>query len=296
MLPKLSCAISGISRAGSVFDSIKTVKDAGFDGVDFPLSTYSRQTDSALAKDAWWREWVTAVRTYLFELSLPVMQAHAPWEQSIPKDFSYEPPYPIYYRAMEACAMLDCRKLVFHPLLYPYRVAEPAQFRQIDGYNRRWFRELLPTAARLGITVEIENMFDYYHVQQPCDPAYPYTTPAHMLALAESLGPEIRLCLDTGHANIAGQDVPGMIRAYGEKLDCLHLNDNYGRSSGLQEDLHLLPGEGTLPWREIFHALREIGYAGTYNLELIANLAQLDSASRTETLACGRKNLLDQLR
>lgn len=296
MLPKLSCAISGISRAGSVFDAVKTVKDAGFDGVDFPLSTYSRSANAALAQDAWWREWVTAVKAYLAELSLPVLQGHAPWEQTIPQDFAYRGPYPVYFRAMEACAMLGAKKLVFHPLLYPYRIESPAVFAQIDDYNARWFREILPAAARFGLRVELENMFDYYHVQKSGDPAYCYTSAADLLRLRDAIGSEsVGFCLDTGHANIAGQDVPGMIRAYGARLECLHLNDNYGRSNGLYEDLHLFPGEGTLRWTEIFRALREISYAGTYNLELIANLTKLPDAARTERLKQGREDLKKQL-
>lgn len=290
MLPKLSCAISGISRAGSVFDAVKTVKDAGFDGVDFALSTYTRQANAALCQDDWWREWVSAVRTYLDEIKLPVLQAHAPWEQSIPKDLSYESPYPICFRAMEACAMLGCKKLVFHPLLYPYRIESPALYGPLDEYNVRWFREILPAASRLGIQVELENMFDYYHVQKPGDPDYIYTTAAQMLRLAQALG-DVGLCLDTGHANIAGQDVPGMIRACGSRLECLHLNDNYGRSDGLYEDLHLLPGEGTLDWPAIFRALREVGYRGSYNLELIADLAKLPPEQRAARLRQGRNDL-----
>lgn len=296
MLPKVCCAISGISRAGSVFDALKTVKDAGFDGVDFPFSTYSRKADTALSQDAWWREWVTAVKTYLAELGLPVMQAHAPWEQSIPKDFSYQSPYPVYFRALEACAMLGCTRLVFHPLLYPYRVESAAIAAKIDDYNVRWFREILPAAARLGITVELENMFDYYHVQHSGDPAYVYTTAANLLRLADALGSQnVGFCLDTGHANISGQSVPDIIRAYGARLGCLHLNDNYGRSNGLYEDLHLPIGEGTLDWPPIFAALREIGYCGVYNLELIADLAKLPPEQRTERLRKACDNVKKQL-
>lgn len=296
MLPKLCCALSGISRTCSVFDALKAVRDAGFDGVDFPLSTYSRTANEALAQDDWWRAWITAVITYSSELKLPVLQAHAPWEQSIPKDFSYLPPYPVYFRAMEACAMLGATKLVFHPLLYPYRIESPALYAQIDDYNLRWFREILPTAARLGLRVEIENMFDYYHVQQSGDPAYVYTTAAQLLRLVDALhSPQVGLCLDTGHANISGQDVPGMIRAYGSRLECLHLNDNYGRTSGLLEDLHLPPGEGTLDWNAIFRALREVGYAGICNLELIADLPQLSPEQRTERLRRCCEHMKQQL-
>lgn len=289
---KTSCAISGFARAGSVFDAVRTVAEAGFDGVDFSLSTYSRRRDAALCQDDWWRQWTFAVRTYLDELGLPVAQAHACWDQSVPRDFEYYPPEPVVYRNLQACAMLGCDTLVFHPLLYPYRVDTPELAARILDYNLRWFREVLPAAERLGVRVMLENMFDYYHVRQPGDPPYVFTTAAQLRELADGLGSgNVGFCLDTGHANISGQDPAQMIRAYGPRLGCLHLNDNYGRSSGLYEDLHLFPGEGTLDWRAIYAALRESGYAGYYNLELIADLAARSPAERTARLRQGREAL-----
>lgn len=298
MLPKLSCAISGFSRAGSVFDAVKTVAEAGFDGVDFSLSTYSRRGGVALCQDEWWRSWIEAVSTYLKELKLPVVQAHAAWDQTVPRDLSYQPPEPICFRNLEACAMLGCTRLVFHPLLYPYRVETKELAAKLHAYSVRWFRELLPTAARLGVTVEIENMFDYYHVWQPGDPPYVFTTAEQLLALADELSGDgvVGLCLDTGHANISGQDPAQMIRAYGKRLDCLHLNDNFGRSRGLREDLHLFPGEGNLDWRAILRALRETGFFGAYNLELIADLASLNADDRTSRLRHGREAFAAMLR
>lgn len=291
-MAKLSCAISGFSRAGSVFDAVKAVADAGFDGVDFSLSTYSRRSGAAICQDDWWRQWTGAVKTYLDELGLPVVQAHAVWDQTIPRDFAYYPPEPVVFRNLEACAMLGCRKLVFHPLLYPYRVASEELAARILDYNVRWFREVLPAAERLGVAVMLENMFDYYHVRQPGDPPYVFTTAAQMLALADALGQgSVGFCLDTGHANISAQDPAQMIRVYGRRLGCLHLNDNFGRSPGLHEDLHLFPGEGSLSWPPIFAALREAGYEGAYNLELIADLAALTPERRVARLRQGREAL-----
>ena len=289
MTSKSCCAISGFARTGSVFDALKTVRDAGFDGVDFSFSTYSSRAGEGLCSDAWWRQWIDAAKTYLAELRLPVLQAHAPWEQSIPKDLHYEAPFPVFFRAIEACAMLGCRTLVFHPLVYPWRIESEALLTQILEYNRRWFGEIVPAAASCGITVALENLFDYYHVQKKDDPFFCFTTAAQMKALLAAIdAPNVGFCLDTGHANIAGQNVPEMLRSFGKDLKCLHLNDNFGRSNGLYEDVHLFPGEGTLPWDEIRAALRGIGYGGVYDLELIADLKQLDAPSRTARLRKGR--------
>ena len=104
----------------------------------------------------------------------------------------------------------------------------------------------------------------------------PYTTADDLLELARRLNsPHVRLCLDTGHANIAGQNVPEMIEKYGNLLDTLHLNDNYGYISPVFEDLHLFPGYGRLDWHAIFAALHENGYSGTINIEPVAELDRL---------------------
>jgi len=78
-----------------------------------------------------------------------------------------------------------------------------------------------------------------------------------------------------GHANIAGQDVPRMIRMYADKLGSLHLNDNYGKIGPIYEDLHLCPSYGRLPWKDIFEALEEIGYEDTLNMEVNAEIPKI---------------------
>ena len=292
MTTTYSAAISGFCRTMSVFDAMKLVKNAGYDSIDLSLYVYAAKPDQAMADDRWWRQWVQAVGTYARELSLPVTQAHAPYEQSIPRDFSYEPPRPIYARMLEACSLLSCQKLVFHPLLYPYSITSPETLQKIHAYNLRWFRELLPLARHYGVVIELENTFDYYHLQGEQTTEFPFTRGEHMLALAEGLDADlVKFCLDTGHANINRLDVPEMIRTLGGRLDCLHLNDNLGPTGDLHEDLHLFPGEGTLSWPPIYAALKQIGYQGVLNLEVVADLYALPPEKIQARLQQGRETL-----
>ena len=77
--------------------------------------------------------------------------------------------------------------------------------------------------------INLENTFDYRHLQQQGDAPVPYTTAQDMLELVYGIGSNrVQLCLDTGHAHISGQDVPEMIRAWRGNLATLHLNDDYG--------------------------------------------------------------------
>jgi sugar phosphate isomerase/epimerase len=72
------------------------------------------------------------------------------------------------------------------------------------------------------------------------------------------------ICLDTGHANLAGVDSAAFVRHAGSRLKALHVADNLG-----QQDNHMLPyGAGTVPWPGVLSALREIGYDGLFNFEV----------------------------
>ena len=272
---KYTSAMAHFCKTTTVFDAMQTIRDAGFDGLDFPISVYSRPLDSPLRKDDW-RQWTREVRRFSDRIGLPVLQAHASWEQTVAEDFHFEPPYEIYARTMEACHILGCRNLVFHPVLYLFRVRGEGMKERLHEWNVQWFRVLLPLAEKFDLVIELENMFDYRHVQLPGDPAFPYTSAEDMLALCDWLNSDrVRICLDTGHANIAGQDVPAMIRRYGNRLAVLHLNDNFGKIEPVFEDLHLFPGYGLLDWEAIFSALHEIRYDGTVNMEPVAQLDRM---------------------
>ena len=75
---------------------------------------------------------------------------------------------------------------------------------------------------------------------------------------------DLGICLDTGHAHMAGIGIPEFIRRAGGDLKALHVNDNGGQS-----DDHLLPfGSGTIEWAPVLRALRGSGYRGPLNLEI----------------------------
>lgn len=291
MFYRISSSTASISRNMSVDASLRLLHEAGFDGVDFPLSVYSAEPNTPLRGEDW-RQWVRSVEESCRRWQLPVVQAHASWHQNIPEDFRYVPPQEIYERTFEACRMLGCRNLIFHPLRQPERVGDESLRRRIHDYNVRWFHDLLPAAERCDVVINLENTFDSHHVQRAEDAPYPYTTAADMLALLHDIGSRhVALCLDTGHANISGEDVPAMIRAFGRELATVHLNDNYGRIGPIYEDLHLFVGYGRLDWSGIFAALQEIRFAGSLNLEPISELKRMPERIRLIQLRAAAETL-----
>jgi len=272
MQKQISTSIASLCRNQPLDSVLRTVKAAGFDSVDFPFSTFSNSPLSPLNQTDW-QSWVRQVGEMTRALGLPVTQAHASWEQSIPADYHYEAPHELYYRTMEACRAVGCRQLIFHPLRQPERVDSLAMRQRIHEWNVRWFHDLIPAAEAYGVIINLENTFDSHHTQKPGDPPYPYTTAQDMLDLMRDIGSlRVQICLDTGHANISAQDVPAMIRAFRRDLATVHLNDNYGRIGPIYEDLHLFPGYGRIVWKDVFDALREVGFAGVMNIEPIAEL------------------------
>jgi sugar phosphate isomerase/epimerase len=113
--------------------------------------------------------------------------------------------------------------------------------------------ELLPYATERGVGLMVENL--------PGD----FNTAQQLGELLEPL-PALGLHLDIGHANllVVHSTVDELVRAYGHRLQHVHLHDNKGGSA----DLHLPLGTGSVDVRGAIRALQSIGYDGTITLEV----------------------------
>ena len=72
----------------------------------------------------------------------------------------------------------------------------------------------------------------------------------------------VGVCLDLGHAHIQ-ENPPAAVRAAGARLIHVHASDNHAG-----QDDHLVPGRGSIPWKNVATALREIGFSGAFTVEL----------------------------
>lgn len=292
---KISSAMASFCERAGMESAMEQIKAAGFTSLDFPLHLFVVHFDAPLLRENW-RDWVREIASISRRLQLPITQAHAPWLQYIPEDFHYEAPWEMYYRCMEACAILDCPHLVFHPVRQKERVDSAAMRERIHDWNVRWFHDLTSAAERWGVCLNLENTFDSHKVQKEGDLPYPYTTAEDMLSLVRDIGSaHVGLCLDTGHANLSGQDIPAMIRAFRGNLFTLHLNDNWGKGELGKEDRHLFPGEGNILWRPVLRALREISYRGVWNFEPIAILPDAEKVERIGFLSEAREKWAELL-
>ncbi len=122
--------------------------------------------------------------------------------------------------------------------------------------------ELIPTATKLGVNLAIEPMHPGCAVQWTF-----LTTADDVLTLIDKLGsPQVKMVLDTYHL---GQD-PSLIDRIGQivpHLAIVQLGDAHAPPEGEQNRCRL--GEGAVPLAQIIAALKDAGYDGYYDVELL---------------------------
>jgi sugar phosphate isomerase/epimerase len=126
---------------------------------------------------------------------------------------------------------------------FQYCIQHVARLRDVPD-ERRWdatfssLEHLSLFARHRGITLALENT--------PGEMATPANL-KHFLERTRLTG--VKLCMDTGHANLEGDVLPALETAR-DLLVTTHLHDNRG-----ERDDHLLPYEGTIDWDAVLPAL-----------------------------------------
>jgi len=87
---------------------------------------------------------------------------------------------------------------------------------------------------------------------------------ADLQNLLEAAGMEnLKLNLDIGHAYLTEEDLISDIYRWNQVIVHTHLEDiNQGNHR------HLIPGDGEIPFGEVFEVFDKIGYAGSFTIDL----------------------------
>jgi sugar phosphate isomerase/epimerase len=99
--------------------------------------------------------------------------------------------------------------------------------------------------------------------------------------------PDLGVCLDFGHAHLAG-DLLDAIETLSGHVLTTHVHDNRGRT-----DDHLLPFEGTIAWDAALMALQKIGYEGVLMFELAAAAEPRLALERAEQVRERLQRMMD---
>lgn len=113
-------------------------------------------------------------------------------------------------------------------------------------------KEIYPHAQAAGVRMAIEplNRFETNFLNR-ADQA---------LLLAQEVGPDCGVCIDTFHMNIEEADFFEAIRKVGDRLVDFHVADNNRMACGM----------GAIDWAKTVETLREVGYDGALTVEFVA--------------------------
>lgn len=236
--------------------SLRECAAAGFEEVDPNFCGFSRP-GQALAGEGW-EKWVEDNRQLGDELNLKFSQAHAYWTigNAFNPDMSRvdgEWGEELMRRSVLAAEAMGTKWMVVHPSsVLSYSMYD---YKKSFAYNREYFKRWGEFYADHHVGMAIENMNRGSRFG---------TRPEELLELIDAIdNPMVQICIDTGHAHMAGVDVAEMIRMVGSHLKATHISDNHG-----ERDEHVAPFNGTINWPEVMKALREIDYQECFEFEM----------------------------
>ena len=174
-----------------------------------------------------------------------IQNIHGVWRLDGDRPFTEEHWYEINRNRIQFISWLGGDCIVLHvPLDAP-----ETDFSSEREESERLLRRLLPVARKCNIRLVVENL-----ETRPCRPLFD--------SLFRTFAPEdLGFCYDSGHANMTGE--LDILERYLERLAVTHLHDNHGK-----EDVHLLPGYGTIDWKPVISCLKKKSNLSCINIEV----------------------------
>ena len=268
----VSLSIGNLQNAYGDYEALNIAARIGAEVVDFdtcssrwdyrnPDSVFSKSDDEII-------EYFTALRRHADSLGVRVGQTHGRL-----KGFVNDPAED---NALIANARLDClaASILGAPIVVVHSVTTihmgpDADPRLMHDLNFDMFNRIIPFAKQYGVKIASETFGDATGLG--CVDFFgdirEFLISYNRVCAAGDNAKYMCVCVDTGHSNKAmlfgNPSSADVIRMLGSHVAALHLNDNDGLT-----DQHKPPMTGTLDWNDILSALDEIGYSGTYNMEL----------------------------
>lgn len=258
---KISITNVSLDERFGVKESLKMIKDAGFDAVDYDLC--ERGEHRQLTED--YLEYIKDIRAYMDEIGLECSQIHAP--------------FPFFYneeldesnrrflrivRAIESASILGAPYVIIHSIEMPKNL-----FGETWDYNYRFYKSLQPYAEKFGVRIAIENLYIDDTKRKLFHAPGRFSDPKIITDFIEALDSDVFcICLDTGHAALCGIEPWMFIDALPRKelLCALHIHD-----VDYYTDTHTLPYVTNryvgIDWEATMHSLCNAGYSGALNFE-----------------------------
>ena len=242
-------------------EGAKKAKEHGFSCLDFSDFT-NIETDFFRLPEEEFKQELLKIKAAYEAAGITVFQAHAPWrcpaKDSTPEDRAEW--FEAMSKAIRGCSYLGCPNFVIHVIM-PFGTDSPDNPEEMISLNTEFMSGLGKVAAEYGVKhINIENLpFKNLPIN------YTHQVVEFVKDLNKINGTDMyKVCFDTGHSNFCAENIADSIRLIGkELLGTLHIHDNNGKA-----DQHLIPGLGTIDWKEFLQVLGEIGFDGVLNLEI----------------------------
>lgn len=247
-------------------DCIRKLHAIGYEDIDLNFCLTKKDTQEKgkckeLEPDNW-HDWVLEMKELLAGLNMTASQAHAPFYNVLDKDYpDREHTEKIVRRSIMAAGELGVKAIVIHAGFHLY----DNNFRKCLEDNMEYYKPHLELAARYGLSVAVENMFDRTDPSRKCRRDRFAARTEEIIEIVDRLSEQydnVGICWDFGHANMMGWNQPQALEMMGERLIATHVQDNYADS-----DHHLLPCHGTIEWEPIMKTLKKIDYKGVFAYE-----------------------------
>lgn len=239
--------------------SLEYLHHAGFAGMDINLHG-AIIPGSYLAGDGWKGE-TEAVAEAARRLEMRLDQSHLPFYNfADPGCPDLEEKNRMFARAIEASGILGIKWAVFHP---GNAVNTALGAKESKHRTMEFLKPYLELAEKHQVGIAIENLF----VPRKQKKAYRYCSWAEEVCdLVDSIPGNVGVCWDFGHANLLGDDQTESLKLVGNRLKVIHVHDNDGK-----KDDHQVPFTYccNVDWGRILPVLKEIGYEGNFNFEII---------------------------
>jgi len=267
----LSMQTSNLFSRFGADDSIKILKDAGFDAIDFSMFCFSNDNDPIVSADE--KAYARDLREKAEAVGLHFNQAHAPFPGLRYGDTAYnERMSPRVEKAIKIAGLLGASAIVVHPIAVPGGKEVQKEF------NINMYRSLAPIAKEYGVKIALENMWGHdskrnYIVPNVCSFASELADYYDTLDDSEAF----TVCLDLGHCSLVGEEPDDAIRVLGkDRLGALHVHDN-----NYVQDCHTIPYDYGMKmnWDKITRALGEIDYQGDFTYEADTFFVRFDRQS-----------------
>ena len=226
------------------FEVAKKIKAAGFDVMEIDAGDLCNMSDAEIA----------ALRKAVEDLGLEISVNNGTGADVDPS--SDDPAIRAAGIAYLEKVMHQMAKLGTTTLIGGLISAWPVDWNVDHDKEKAWnnsvasLKVACKTAEELGITLHLEvlNRFESFLVNDV----------EEGLRFIEQVGsPNMKLLVDTFHANIEEDNVPDALRRAGKNLGHMHLGEANRK----------LPGLGSLPWKEMGEVLRELDFKGFLCIE-----------------------------